>query len=52
MSFVLILGFALLLIGIYGMLTQKNLIKIVSSYCYCYRFSCYSFDAQLYYRTL
>lgn len=29
MSFVLILGFALLLIGIYGMLTQKNLIKIV-----------------------
>ncbi len=29
MIFALILGFALLLIGIYGMLSQKNLIKIV-----------------------
>ena len=29
MYFVIILGFILLLIGIYGMLTQKNLIKMV-----------------------
>ena len=29
MIFALILGFLLLIIGIYGMLTQKNLIKIV-----------------------
>jgi multisubunit Na+/H+ antiporter MnhC subunit len=29
MAIILILGFALVIIGIYGMLTQKNLIKIV-----------------------
>ena len=29
MIFALILGFLLLIIGIYGMLTQKNLIKII-----------------------
>ncbi len=32
MIFALILGFALLLIGIYGMLSQRNLIKIVISF--------------------
>lgn len=29
MAIIIILGFALVIIGIYGMLTQKNLIKIV-----------------------
>lgn len=29
MAIIMILGFALVIIGIYGMLTQKNLIKIV-----------------------